>query len=299
MIATFISLLLICLITGKEFPYKGLVAFVAGLSYPVPVIGIIATSILGGVLGFVSEGIGFGIVVLVVINVVNIIIDRTVQPRLMSDAIGVSELFVMFAAFAGGEVAGVWGMLLGIPVAAMGKTLFEWFHLNFLLVDEPVVEGHAQHIPQEEPVPAGTPAQLAPPPVVVQASAESLVFTPHEPAEKARSVDETGKEPVVAVIVPKEEVRPDLVEAAPTSATEIAVKTQPGVPAEAHPELVVEKADHEKSSSLPTRRLQTPPSVPPANPDRTADPVAEPSPPPGPALNASPGAAKKSKKKGK
>ena len=68
---------------------------------------------------------------------VNIIIDRTIQPKLMSDAIGVSELFVMFAAFAGGEVAGIWGMLLGIPVAAMGKALFEWFHLNFLTTDEP------------------------------------------------------------------------------------------------------------------------------------------------------------------
>ena len=137
MIATFISLLLLSGITGHDFPYKGLVAFVAGIAYPVPVIGIIATSILGGVLGYIPESnLGFGIAVLITINVVNVIIDRTVQPKLMSDAIGVSELFVMFAAFAGGEVAGIWGMLLGIPVAAMGKALFEWFHVNFLVVEE-------------------------------------------------------------------------------------------------------------------------------------------------------------------
>lgn len=136
-IATFISLVLLTTITGHDFPYKGLVAFVAGIAYPVPVIGIIATSILGGVLGYLPENdLGFGLAVLVMINVVNAIIDRTVQPKLMSDAIGVSELFVMFAAFAGGEVAGIWGMLLGIPVAAMGKALFEWFHTNFLVVEE-------------------------------------------------------------------------------------------------------------------------------------------------------------------
>lgn len=141
MVATFISLLVLGWVTGRQFPYMIIVSFVAGLTYPIPVIGIIATSILGGVLGFVAENdIGYGIAVLVMINVVNIIIDRTVQPRLMSGAIGVSELFVMFAAFAGGEVAGVWGMLLGIPVAAMGKALFEWFHLNFLLVDDKHVE---------------------------------------------------------------------------------------------------------------------------------------------------------------
>lgn len=137
MIATFVSLLILSGVTGHDFPYKGLVSFVAGIAYPIPVVGIIATSILGGVLGYLPENdLGFGVAVLVTINVVNVFIDRTVQPKLMSDAIGVSELFVLFAAFAGGEVAGIWGMLLGIPVAAMGKALFEWFHVNFLVVEE-------------------------------------------------------------------------------------------------------------------------------------------------------------------
>ncbi len=157
MVATFVCLLLLQLISGHDFPYKGIVSFVAGIAYPVPVIGIIATSILGGVLGYLPESnLGFGFAVLVAINVVNGIIDRTVQPKLMSDAIGVSELFVMFAAFAGGEVAGIWGMLLGIPVAAMGKALFEWFHLNFLLVDDP--EGSPPPAgPIPDPVPEESP----------------------------------------------------------------------------------------------------------------------------------------------
>ena len=137
MIATFVSLVILSWVTGDDFPYKGLVAFVAGIAYPIPVVGIIATSILGGVLGYLPENdLGFGVAVLITINVVNVFIDRTVQPKLMSSAIGVSELFVLFAAFAGGEVAGIWGMLLGIPVAAMGKALFEWFHTNFLVVEE-------------------------------------------------------------------------------------------------------------------------------------------------------------------
>ena len=182
MIATYISLMLLCFATGHQFPYKGLVAFVAGLSYPIPVIGIIATSILGGVLGFVAENnVGFGIAVLIVINVVNIIIDRTVQPRLMSDAIGVSELFVMFAAFAGGEVAGVWGMLLGIPVAAMGKTLFEWFHLNFLLVDD-------DH-PTPGPAPHPSPSLVEPPPAGVAApSPQPVVVVERPEGEKTKAV---------------------------------------------------------------------------------------------------------------
>ena len=166
MIATFVSLLILSGITGHDFPYKGLVSFVAGIAYPIPVVGIIATSILGGVLGYLPENdLGFGVAVLVTINVVNVFIDRTVQPKLMSDAIGVSELFVLFAAFAGGEVAGIWGMLLGIPVAAMGKALFEWFHVNFLVVEELTpeerreVRGPTEEEEASEGVPPASPAE--------------------------------------------------------------------------------------------------------------------------------------------
>jgi len=188
-IATFISLVLLSWITGHDFPYKGLVAFVAGLAYPVPVVGIIATSILGGVLGYLPESdLGFGLLVLVVINVVNMLIDNTVQRKLMSDAIGVSELFVMFAAFAGGEAAGVWGMLLGIPVAAMGKALFEWFHANFLVVEELTpeeirqVRGPAGDDPEPtpEPEPKSEPTPDAESDPVVSSAAEA---EPKEPPE--------------------------------------------------------------------------------------------------------------------
>jgi predicted PurR-regulated permease PerM len=192
MVATFLSLLILSWITGHDFPYKGLVAFVAGLAYPVPVIGIIATSILGGVLGYLPENdLGFGIAVLVTINVVNALIDRTVQPKLMSDAIGVSELFVMFAAFAGGEVAGIWGMLLGIPVAAMGKALFEWFHTNFLVVEELT--------PEEKRFVLGpdAPAELSDSPSVEEkpASAQKVEEAPSntEDGAKEEPVEKTKK----------------------------------------------------------------------------------------------------------
>lgn len=70
---------------------------------------------------------------LVVLSI-SITIDRTLQPKLMGDAIGVSPVFVIFAAAAGGEfLGGVWGMLVGIPLAAMTKAFFTWFYDLFLV----------------------------------------------------------------------------------------------------------------------------------------------------------------------
>lgn len=262
MIATFVFLMLLSMATGKDFPYKGLVAFVAGISYPVPVIGIIATSILGGVLGFVTEGnVGFGVMVLFTINVVNIIIDRTVQPRLMSDAIGVSELFVMFAAFAGGEVAGVWGMLLGIPVAAMGKTLFEWFHLNFLLVEEPAVsvggEPPAPTPALEEPPPAGVQAPQPPAPLVVAPEAETRVeVKAPAPAGPSVSAPPAMVAPTPDVVV---ETTSPVVEKAPEAVPPQAAPPEPAPAAET-------PVAPDEVDSRTTRRLQAPPAPLPPGP---------------------------------
>lgn len=308
MIATFVFLLLLCMITGNDFPYKGLVAFVAGLSYPVPVIGIIGTSILGGVLGFVTNPgdgamfghVGFGVLVLVTINVVNIIIDRTVQPRLMSDAIGVSELFVMFAAFAGGEVAGVWGMLLGIPVAAMGKTLFEWFHLNFLVVDDHHDDG-CPHVPQEELIPASATLAPEPTPVLMEAgdgtpvkgsrpdSTPDVVVVQSPEARVEVSVrppdSKVPPSPVPSPAAEGEVAAASLSDPAPASDEPSAISAEPA-PASAQPPARAESA--EPASGTPTPGLEAP--------NQPAEVV-----PPGPALPPGPPPAKpvSSPKKGK
>jgi len=63
-------------------------------------------------------------------------VDRVVGPRVMSKAMGVSPLFVMFAAFAGAELMGFWGMILGVPVAAAMKVLFRYVRRRFLVPQE-------------------------------------------------------------------------------------------------------------------------------------------------------------------
>lgn len=158
---TFVILNLVSAVTGRPYPYTLIVSLVAGITYAIPIVGLFVSTAVGSVLAFLSpEGSGgFAAVVAVAIFVMNALIDRALFPRLSGDAMGVSELFVLFGAFAGGEFLGVWGMLLGIPVAGMAKAFFTWFHGRFLVVppgDSP--EG-------ELPLPAlPTPLPTSPPP---------------------------------------------------------------------------------------------------------------------------------------
>jgi predicted PurR-regulated permease PerM len=48
-------------------------------------------------------------------------------PKIMGTSIGVSPIGVMFAVFAGGELFGFPGLILGIPAAALIKILWRYF----------------------------------------------------------------------------------------------------------------------------------------------------------------------------
>ena len=134
-LGTLTALTLFSLSSGRACPYAYLISLVAGLTYPIPLFGILSTVISAVVLGFLPESdVVTGLMVAGVVGVVSITIDRVLQPKLMGDAIGVSPMFVIFAAAAGGEfLGGVWGMLVGIPLAAMTKAFFVWFHDLFLV----------------------------------------------------------------------------------------------------------------------------------------------------------------------
>jgi predicted PurR-regulated permease PerM len=53
--------------------------------------------------------------------------DNVLVPKIMGQSVGVSPIGVMFAVFAGGELFGIPGLLLGIPAAALVKILWRYF----------------------------------------------------------------------------------------------------------------------------------------------------------------------------
>jgi predicted PurR-regulated permease PerM len=130
------------------YRYSLVVSILAAITYPVPVVGIIISSGVAGLLAYLqSPSLGYVITVVLIIIVVMNAVDRILGPKIMSETMGVSPLFVMFAAFAGAELLGLWGMLLGVPIAAMLKAIFLFIHKKFLQF--PPDEG----APEESPDP--------------------------------------------------------------------------------------------------------------------------------------------------
>ena len=115
-----------------QFHFALLVAVICGLGYAVPFVGMIVAQLFAALLA-VPQGTGMVVSVTVVIFVLARIADSVLVPKVMSDSVGVSPVGVMFAVFAGGELFGIPGLLLGIPAAALIKVLFKYFVQPYVL----------------------------------------------------------------------------------------------------------------------------------------------------------------------
>jgi len=119
-----VSTWLILLVFGYKFAL--LVGVFCGIAYAVPFVGMIVAQIVAAVLA-APQGLAMVWEVTIVIFVVARVADNVLVPKIMAPHVGVSPIAVMFGVFAGGELFGVPGLILGIPAAAMGKVLWRIF----------------------------------------------------------------------------------------------------------------------------------------------------------------------------
>lgn len=114
------------LLAPAHFSFALLVAVICTLGYAVPFVGMLVAQIVAALLAL-PQGTGMVVWVTVALFVVARVADNILVPRIMAQSLGVSPITVMFAVFAGGELFGFPGLVLGIPAAALVKVLFGYF----------------------------------------------------------------------------------------------------------------------------------------------------------------------------
>jgi predicted PurR-regulated permease PerM len=122
------------------FKFALLVGIISAIGYAVPLIGMLVAQLLALALA-APQGPFMVIYVQVVMFVVGRVSDSVLVPKIMGGTVGVSPITVMFAVFAGGELFGLPGLILGIPAAAIAKLVWRyflgpWMHGQIDAVDE-------------------------------------------------------------------------------------------------------------------------------------------------------------------
>jgi predicted PurR-regulated permease PerM len=103
-----------------------ILGIVTAVAYAIPVIGMLIAQVIAVVL-CAPQGGWMILWVQVIMFGMARVSDNVLVPKIMGESVGVSPIGVMFAVFAGGELFGIPGLLLGIPAAALIKILWRYF----------------------------------------------------------------------------------------------------------------------------------------------------------------------------
>jgi predicted PurR-regulated permease PerM len=104
-------------------PYALLLAAIAGMLEFIPMIGPLTAATAIVVVSLFS-GYPHVLWILIFMGVYRLFQDYVLSPRLMSEGMELHPLLVMFGVFAGGEIGGVAGTFLSVPVLALARILY-------------------------------------------------------------------------------------------------------------------------------------------------------------------------------
>jgi predicted PurR-regulated permease PerM len=139
----------IILTLGFRLPYALIISLLAGILYAVPYIGAIATVALGTLVALTANpSPGYVLGVAAALLATNQLFDQVVTPRIVGGLVGLHPVVSLFALTAAGNLFGLPGMILAVPVAASIQVIL--LHL-FPALRKP--------LPVEKPVRRAAPLQ--------------------------------------------------------------------------------------------------------------------------------------------
>jgi predicted PurR-regulated permease PerM len=108
-------------------PFVAVVGIFAGVMMVVPIVGAIIAMVPPVLLALFTGDIGKIILVVVVLFVAQQVLLNLLMPRIMSQSVGLHPLLVFAALLIGARVAGIWGAVFGVPVAAVAYSMANYF----------------------------------------------------------------------------------------------------------------------------------------------------------------------------
>jgi predicted PurR-regulated permease PerM len=116
--------------------YAVLIGVVAGLLNIIPFVGAIVGFVPAVLLAFFNDGWQHALVVAACFVGINQLEGHIIAPRIVSESVGLSPLMVIVAILIGGELGGLGGMFLAVPVAGVLRVLAVHLFPRYALAGE-------------------------------------------------------------------------------------------------------------------------------------------------------------------
>jgi Predicted permease len=118
--------------------YAFVIGIIAGISNMIPYVGPLVGTILAAIMGLLSGNPIKVLYAIISMLVVQQIDNNLLAPKIVGESVGLHAVFTMMAIIIGGNVGGLLGMLLAVPIAAACKVLFSNWYENYMKEQENV-----------------------------------------------------------------------------------------------------------------------------------------------------------------
>jgi predicted PurR-regulated permease PerM len=112
--------------------YAFVIGIIAGICNMIPYVGPVVGTILAAIMGLLSGNpikILYAIIAMLVVQQVD---NNLLAPKIVGESVGLHAVFTMLSILIGGNVGGLVGMLLAVPIAASCKVLFGNWYENYM-----------------------------------------------------------------------------------------------------------------------------------------------------------------------
>ena len=122
------------LLTIMGVKFALILAVISGFLEVIPLLGpptgaliTVLVILVTGVSNFNLNPLQAAAIIVVVTFIIRQFLDYLIIPRIMSKIVKLHPLLVIFAVLSGGRLAGVLGLILAVPIAAVVRIIFEFF----------------------------------------------------------------------------------------------------------------------------------------------------------------------------
>ena len=126
--AFFVGLLSTIALTLLDVDYAIVIGVIAGITNMIPYVGPFIGTVLAGIMALLSGNFLLVLWVIIAMQVVQQIDNNFLQPKIIGESVELHAVFTMVAIIVGGDIAGLIGMLIAVPIFASAKKLISnWY----------------------------------------------------------------------------------------------------------------------------------------------------------------------------
>lgn len=130
--ACFVGILSAIALTIVGIDYAPVIGLISGMCNMIPYVGPIAGTILAALMALLSGNfikIIYSVIAMIIVQQID---NHLLAPKIVGDSVGLHAVFTMLAIIVGGNVGGLFGMLLAVPLTASFRIIFNlWYDKNF------------------------------------------------------------------------------------------------------------------------------------------------------------------------